>query len=247
MGRHSIIDPRDMKNPYAMRGVAVAGVVGVLAGAGIPAATAAPQEASSSTGADAALATVSLQAEPVAVETVQAEDVAQTVSLTSSANSGWSIDNVDVEIVEAPAVEIEVIEPAPVAQTVTPQATSSSYTPTPVSDLPPSNSAIVNIARQYAGVPYVYGGNTPAGWDCSGFVQYVFAQAGIYLPRTDGAQAASGYVVSAADAQPGDLVWWPGHVGIYTGNGQHIAARRPGVGTVEGPLYGSPTFIRIVG
>lgn len=106
--------------------------------------------------------------------------------------------------------------------------------------------SIVSYARQFAGTPYVYGGTTPAGFDCSGFTQYVFAQFGYSLPRTAGAQGAAGYRVSAAEAQPGDLVVWGArHVGIYTGNGNHIAAHKPGTPLSEGPLYGSYYFVRV--
>ena len=118
----------------------------------------------------------------------------------------------------------------------------------PVSSAPASGvgAQIVSIARQYIGTPYVSGGSTPSGFDCSGFTQYVYAQVGISLPRTSGAQAGAGRVVSASEAVPGDLIWAPGHVGIYTGNGQHIAARNPGTPLYEGQIYmSSPTYIRV--
>lgn len=109
-----------------------------------------------------------------------------------------------------------------------------------------ASNEILDVARQYIGTPYVWGGSSPAGFDCSGFTQYVFAQVGIDLPRTTDAQRSAGQVVSAAEAQPGDLVWAPGHVGIYTGDGQHIAARNPGTPLEEGPIWiDNPTFIRV--
>src|SRR5699024_1566414 len=104
-----------------------------------------------------------------------------------------------------------------------------------------SGSAVVDIARRYVGTPYVYGGTTPSGFDCSGFTAYVYAQMGVSIPRSSGAQRNAGRIVSASEARPGDLVWWPGHVGIYTGNGQHIAARNPGSALHESGMHrGSP-------
>jgi len=91
----------------------------------------------------------------------------------------------------------------------------------------------LRIATRYLGVPYVWGGESPGGFDCSGLVQYVFAQAGINLPRVAGDQQGVGAVVSRNALQPGDLVFFGNpahHVGIYAGNGTMINA--PYTGTV---------------
>ena len=109
----------------------------------------------------------------------------------------------------------------------------------------PSGSDIVSIAMSLTGIPYVYGGSTPAGFDCSGFTQYVYAQVGISIPRTSGAQGAAGTFVSASEARPGDLVWHAyGHVGIYAGNGMVIEATTPGSVTKIQPLWGNYSFVR---
>ncbi|HAE60944.1 MAG TPA: hypothetical protein DCG38_01185 [Eubacteriaceae bacterium] len=89
-------------------------------------------------------------------------------------------------------------------------------------------SSIVSKARQYLGTPYRSGGSTPAGFDCSGFTQYVFKQFGIGLPRTSGGQGSVGGYVSKGDLRPGDLVVFSGHVGIYVGNGNMIHSPRTG-------------------
>lgn len=89
---------------------------------------------------------------------------------------------------------------------------------------------IIQTAMQYTGVPYVFGGTTPSGFDCSGYTSYVFRQSGIYLPRTADEQFGLGRSVSYYSLQPGDLVFFstyapgPSHVGIYIGNGQFISA-----------------------
>lgn len=93
-----------------------------------------------------------------------------------------------------------------------------------------SGNEAVRIAESYIGVPYVWGGTTPKGFDCSGFVQYVYRQMGISINRVAADQANNGYYVAKEDLQPGDLVFFKKagraihHVGMYVGNGQYIHA-----------------------
>jgi cell wall-associated NlpC family hydrolase len=91
-----------------------------------------------------------------------------------------------------------------------------------------SGSAVVSVAMRYLGVPYLWGGSTPSGFDCSGFTSYVFAQVGINLPRTSSEQRYAGTEVPMSQAQPGDLLWSPGHIAIYAGDGMQVEAPVPG-------------------
>ncbi len=90
---------------------------------------------------------------------------------------------------------------------------------------------IILSAKQYLGVPYVWGGTTPAGFDCSGLMQWVFAQNGISIPRVSQAQQASVKEIPVSEVQPGDLVFWgrpAHHVALYIGDGYFIQAPQPG-------------------
>jgi len=95
---------------------------------------------------------------------------------------------------------------------------------------PNTHGGVVGIAMRYLGVPYVWGGASPRGFDCSGFVMYVFAQIGVSLPHSSYALYGMGTPVSYSQLQPGDLVFFAGasHMGIYIGGGQFIHAPHSG-------------------
>jgi cell wall-associated NlpC family hydrolase len=108
---------------------------------------------------------------------------------------------------------------------------ASASTPEGAAVVPPSQyGGVVGVAMKYLGTPYVYGGATPGGFDCSGFVAYVFGQMGVALPHYSGAQYGYGAAVPRDQLQPGDLVFFDGlgHVGIYIGGGQFVHAPHTG-------------------
>jgi cell wall-associated NlpC family hydrolase len=106
-------------------------------------------------------------------------------------------------------------------------------------------STITSIAMQYLGSPYVYGGSSPAGFDCSGFTQFVFAHVGISLPHSSSAQGRLTAIAPEA-AMAGDLIILDGgsHVGIWLGNGTFIHASTPSTGVKISHPWGSYWFVR---
>ncbi len=109
-----------------------------------------------------------------------------------------------------------------------------------------TSNGVVGYAQAFHGVPYVYGGSTPSGFDCSGFTAYVYRAFGVYLPHSSGAQAGYGTPVSASQAKPGDLVVMPGHVGIYAGNGYIVHAPAPGQSVKTQKIWTGCSFRRLV-
>jgi cell wall-associated NlpC family hydrolase len=108
------------------------------------------------------------------------------------------------------------------------KATSNTVASAPSSDI---GGDVVSIAMRYLGVPYVWAGSSPSGFDCSGFVMYVFGKAGVSLPHSSRIQAGYGVPVSRSNLQPGDLVFFYSpihHVAIYIGGGQMIHAAGSG-------------------
>ena len=113
---------------------------------------------------------------------------------------------------------------------------------------------IAAYAQNFLGTPYVYGGSSPSGFDCSGFVTYVCKQNGYSVNRTASAQMSNGTAVTKAQLQPGDLVFFNSgnssklatHVGIYLGNGQFVHASTPSTGVIISDInssYYSSTFV----
>ncbi|WP_062387653.1 C40 family peptidase [Demequina iriomotensis] len=171
-------------------------------------------------------------------------DVADIPEVTTAAKkSAYEIDTPTVKVKVPPPPEPEpepvVEEPtATVEESTESTTTTDTSTATEVSSSESttaasadvqaaiSGSAVIAEASKYVGVPYVSGGSSPSGFDCSGFVSYVYGQLGISLPRSSGAYFSVGTQVSSP--QPGDIIVTPGHVGIYAGPGLQIDAPRPG-------------------
>lgn len=114
-------------------------------------------------------------------------------------------------------------------------------------------TSLVQLAYSLIGSPYVSGGNSPAGFDCSGFVQYLYSQIGISVSRSSSTQMYDGVAVSYENAQPGDILIWgyssgvPTHSAIYVGNGQMIHATNPVQGVIASDVAawtrGSGTYV----
>lgn len=214
-------------------------------------ASAAPDTSAASLGtADASALTAQARAELNAAPAIKVAD------------ADWSLTVKPVKVTPAPVVvaptpapaatpaasrsaQRAAATPAPAAATASaPAVEEKKAAPAPAAAV--SGNAVLDIAGRYVGVPYVYGGGSPSGFDCSGFTQYVYAQVGINLPRGSGAQRNAGTVVSRADAKPGDLIWTPGHVAIYAGGNSQIDAPRPGKTIQYRAIWQSnPTFIRL--
>ncbi|MDQ0092192.1 C40 family peptidase [Paeniglutamicibacter psychrophenolicus] len=225
-------------------------------------------------GVPAAQGNVSREASAVPVEGLSAERVAvKAVSVSAERAKDLNIERAAFTSKPAPAPVV-----IAVANEVTPRSTTSSTSSTrssnadafaPVtrsnrgttestSPAPKAKSDSVNTANlsgiaataaKYVGVPYVWGGSTPSGWDCSGFVKYVYAQHGINIARGTSAIRGSGQFVRTSSPKPGDLVFQNGggHVGIYLGGGKMIGAQNPTVDTIlhdvtRNPLYGYYTL-----
>lgn len=230
------------------RGAVLAASSGLVVSLGVSAADAAPViDLPGSAGASEA--TPAPQAAPVADEATQAP-------LTVPA---------DVAVVAVGAVAGQVVAPPPPPPPPAPRATTrasrsadrsapatesaatESAAPAPSGNLSASRENVMAVAARYVGVPYRYGGTSPSGFDCSGYVQYVFGQVGISLPRTSSAIAGAATKISRDQAQPGDLVYKPGHIGIYAGGNMMYDAPSSGGAVSKREMWSSDFgFYRVI-
>ena len=180
------------------------------------------QLAASEDAAKAAAATAAVAATPSASSTSTASSSAASSSVNTSTNTSTTSASSSASASQAPA------------------SNNSSVSV--------SGGSIASNAAKYIGVPYVYGGTSPSGFDC--LIYYAAKEAGISLPRTSQAQSTLGSYVSVSDLKAGDLVFWGGvgsayHVGIYIGGGQYLHAPAPGQNvTIQSMAYFAPSFGR---
>lgn len=178
--------------------------------------------------------------------------------VAAPAEAAWTFENPGATAVTPPPPPPPVVEEQPEpepeeaasrSRSAQPKAPAAEPAPAAVGAPAPASangSAIVEIASSLVGIPYVWGGTTPSGFDCSGFTSYVYAQVGITLPRTSGAQRYAGVEVPRDQAQPGDLIWSPGHISIYAGGNLQVDAPTPGKSIQIREIWQSnPKFIRV--
>lgn len=174
----------------------------------------------------------------------QSQSTASNSSASTMTNTNTAASNANTaSSTNTAASSSQAVSQAPTASTSTATTTASA-----------SASAITSYALTFLGVPYVWGGTTPSGFDCSGLVQYVYSHFGINLGRTTYTQQYAGTKISVASAQAGDLYFWGSygsayHVAIALGGGQYVMAPAPGQNVMTGSVSSyTPSFaVRVLG
>ena len=242
-----------MKHTHTLAAlIATVALLVPVSGATASAASAAPK----STG-------VAVRSFPAQRSATKADLLSESVSLKSSSSSKWGgVESLSVPKTESDterrqaaqrqqqeaarrAAQQQAASRSQQRQSLSSSSSSSSSSSTTYDDNPSSKTAagLASFAQQFTSVMYVYGGNTPAGWDCSGFTQWIFAHFGVSLPRTAAEQRAYAKAHGHRHSTPqvGDLMAMNdnSHMAIYLGNGMMMHAPLPGMNTQIVPVYSS--------
>ena len=261
-GRHSLTSEATLNalNSPMGRSTAAALVAGTILGVVLPSANAtqdsaanalapvtevAHQGAGTGTTAVTAAADAAWQLEQVSDASGIQVDASTQAQLVKEAAAGQSKDAETQTTVRTTAASETAATAGATAKVSTVQAVEEAA---PAASSSATGSEIVATAMSYIGSPYAWGGTTPAGWDCIGFVRYVYAKYGVHMGGYTSSVLNVGHRVSYSEAQPGDILYWPGHVAIYIGNGKNVGAWNESMGTRVGPnswVGNNPIVIRV--